>query len=192
MDKAKIIKFITGNNNKALEVEQIIKNILPNIKVEAVKVDDIPELQGEPEEIAKEKLKHVRKFIKDGIIMVEDTSLCFNSYKGLPGPYIKDFLNKIGLDGLTKMASALGDNTAYAQCIFALSENVTDEPKLFIGRTSGKIVDRRGPNSFGWDPIFEPDEGNNRTYSELPKEEKNKISHRYKSLNALADYYKSI
>lgn len=28
--------------------------------------------------------------------MVEDTCLCFNALKGLPGPYIKHFLHKLG------------------------------------------------------------------------------------------------
>lgn len=28
--------------------------------------------------------------------MVEDTCLCFNALKGLPGPYIKWFLQKLG------------------------------------------------------------------------------------------------
>lgn len=28
--------------------------------------------------------------------MVEDTSLCFNALQGLPGPYIKWFLDKLG------------------------------------------------------------------------------------------------
>ena len=69
-----------------------------------------------------------------GAVMVEDTSLCFNAYKGLPGkhtfavcpkshsklpfvsslmyvvyvtgPYIKWFLGKVGPEGLWKM---LGD-----------------------------------------------------------------------------------
>lgn len=36
-------------------------------------------------------------------VMVEDTSLCFNAMHGLPGPYIKWFLEKLGHDGLNKM-----------------------------------------------------------------------------------------
>ena len=34
-------------------------------------------------------------------------------------------------------------------------ESGFDEPKLFIGKCDGKIVDARGPLNFGWDPIFE-------------------------------------
>ena len=51
--------------------------------------------------------------------MVEDTCLCFNAYKGLPGPYIKWFLEKLGHDGLNRMLAGFDDRTAYAQCTFA-------------------------------------------------------------------------
>jgi len=40
--------------------------------------------QGEAEEISKEKCRIAAKTIK-GAVMVEDTSLCFNALKGLPG-----------------------------------------------------------------------------------------------------------
>lgn len=54
-------------------------------------------------------------------MMVEDTSLCFNAYKGLPGPYIKWFLGRVGHDGLNNMLAAYEDKSAYAQCIFAFT-----------------------------------------------------------------------
>jgi inosine/xanthosine triphosphate pyrophosphatase family protein len=33
----------------------------------------------------------------------QDTCLCFEALKGLPGPYIKWFLDKLGLDGLNNL-----------------------------------------------------------------------------------------
>ena len=56
-----------------------------------------------------------------GAVMVEDTSLCFNAMGGLPGPYIKWFLQKLGHEGLNKMLAGFEDKTGYAQCIFAYS-----------------------------------------------------------------------
>jgi inosine triphosphate pyrophosphatase len=52
-------------------------------------------------------------------VVVEDTSLCYNAYNGLPGPYIKWFLKSIGPEGLAKMANAFEDKSAYAMCIIA-------------------------------------------------------------------------
>lgn len=56
-----------------------------------------------------------------GAVMVEDTSLCFNACGGLPGPYIKWFLAKLGHDGLNRMLVGFEDKSAYAQCIFAFT-----------------------------------------------------------------------
>lgn len=49
---------------------------------------DLPELQGEPDEVSVAKCKLAAEQVK-GPVMVEDTSLCFNALGGLPGVYIK-------------------------------------------------------------------------------------------------------
>jgi inosine triphosphate pyrophosphatase len=49
---------------------------------------DLPEYQGEPDDIVKEKCKAAANVVK-GPVLVEDTCLCFNALKGLPGnPFI--------------------------------------------------------------------------------------------------------
>ena len=100
---------------------------------------DLDELQGETDFIAMKKAKLASKHCQTPII-VEDVSLCFNALKGLPGPYIKSFLTKIGREGLCNMLEGFSDKTAYAECIYAFCEGPQYEPKLFIGRCHGKIV----------------------------------------------------
>ncbi|KAH7301119.1 hypothetical protein KP509_23G012900 [Ceratopteris richardii] len=99
----------------------------------------------------------------------------------------KWFLQKTGPEGLNNMLAAYEDKTAYALCIFSLSLGPDHEPTSFEGRTEGKIVPARGPNDFGWDPVFQP-HGYNLTYAEMPKEEKNKISHRRRALDKLREH----
>lgn len=54
---------------------------------------------------------------------------------------------------------------------------------LFRGEVEGRIIDTaRGEHGFGYDPIFEMD---GVTMAELTEEEKNKISHRSKAIQAL-------
>ncbi|KAG2487061.1 hypothetical protein HYH03_014307 [Edaphochlamys debaryana] len=180
------IAFATGNKKKLEEVTAILASgaALP-FEVVAAKLD-LPELQGEPDEISKEKCRIAAKLV-GGAVMVEDTSLCFNALKGLPGPYIKWFLEKLGHDGLNRMLAGFEDKTAYAQCIFAYTPGPDTEPIVFVGRTPGRIVPARGPSDFGWDPVFEP-EGFSETYAEMDKDTKNKISHRYRSLDLLRTY----
>lgn len=147
---------------------------------------DLPELQGEPEEVSKEKCKLAAASVK-GPVMVEDTSLCFNALHGLPGVYIKWFLEKLGHEGLNNMLAAYEDKSAYAQCIFSFTPGPGQEPLTFVGRTEGTIVAARGPLDFGWDPVFHPD-GKDGTFAELSKEEKNTISHRFRALEKLRTY----
>lgn len=93
----------------------------------------------------------------------------------------KWFLQKIGHEGLNNLLMAYEDKTAYAMCIFSLALGPNAEPMTFVGKTQGRIVPARGPNDFGWDPIFQP-HGYDQTYAEMPNEEKHKISHRGKAL----------
>ena len=66
------------------------------------------------------------------------------------------------------------------------------EEKYFKGEVRGVIAEEiRGPKhvGFGYDPIFVPDTYE-QTFSELGYEVKNKISHRSKSLEQLAEFFK--
>ena len=63
---------------------------------------DLDELQGQPEFIAIKKVKAASK-ITGKACLVEDVSLCFNALNGLPGPYIKDFLEGLKTQGLVKL-----------------------------------------------------------------------------------------
>ena len=44
---------------------------------------------------------------------------------------------------------------------------------------------RAGDRGFGYDPVFEPAEGDGRTFSEMTIEEKHELSHRSRALAAL-------
>jgi inosine triphosphate pyrophosphatase len=174
------ITFVTGNKKKLEEVKQILGagEGLP-FEITNAKID-LPELQGETFEIAKEKCMLAAKKI-NGPVLIEDTSLCFNALNEMPGPYIKWFLEKCGHDGLNRMLDGFDDRSAFAQTIVAFSAGPGAQVHVFEGRTNGKIVQPRGPLDFGWDPIFEPEEGEGKTYAEMTKEFKNSISHRGRS-----------
>ncbi|KAJ6705039.1 INOSINE TRIPHOSPHATE PYROPHOSPHATASE/HAM1 PROTEIN [Salix purpurea] len=198
------VTFVTGNAKKLEEVRAILGQAVP---FQSLKLD-LPELQGEPEEISKEKARLAAVEVK-GPVLVEDTCLCFNALKGLPGPYMKIsevyhfcmyfcvmilavfckwFLQKIGHEGLNNLLMAYEDKSAYALCAFSFALGPDAEPITFLGKTLGKIVAARGPNDFGWDPIFQP-EGYEQTYAEMPKDEKNKISHRSRALDLVKSHF---
>ena len=185
----KEITFITGNRNKLEEVLSILKSNKDesyyNYSIKALDID-LPEVQDEPEYIIQEKCKFASSQV-NGPVIVEDTSLCFNALGGLPGPYIKWFMKKIGLVGLNKLLLGYADKTIEAKCIFAYQESRDSQIHYFTGITKGTLVEPRGNMNFGWDPVFLP-KGYNETYGEMDSESKNVISHRYKALQLLKEF----
>ena len=188
--KKKIINFVSGNKNKLRELSDIFQKHIKGVEIKQLDID-LPELQGLPEDIVRGKLKLALEKAKklEGPVLVEDTSLCFNAYGGLPGAYIKYFLKAIKPEGLYKMACAFNDHSAYAQSIYGLQKNSKEEPHLFIGKTDGEIVSPRGDNNFGWDPCFQP-KNYKETYAKMDEDKKNKISHRGKSTKKMIDSIK--
>lgn len=100
--KKPLVYFVTGKQNKLKEVVAILEEAssregekpLP-CEVRALDVD-LPELQGQPQEIAAAKAEAAARVVasREGggdeiaasAVIVEDTSLCFEALGGLPGP----------------------------------------------------------------------------------------------------------
>ncbi|PON30298.1 Ham1 family protein [Trichoderma gamsii] len=192
---APLIHFITGNANKLREVKAILE---PSIEIRSQSLD-LEEIQGTIEEVANSKcrraadLANMANFIEvNGPVLVEDTALCFNALKGLPGPYIKWFLDSLGHEGLNNLLIAYKDKSAEAVCTFAYSPGPGRDPIIFQGRTPGRIVPARGPSNFaplsGWDPVFEFE---GKTYAEMESAEKNNISHRGRALKKLQAWFET-
>ena len=119
MNKKYPITFVTGNKKKLEEFLSIVVGSPLEEKFDiSNKSMDLNELQGTPEFIASKKALEATNFC-DTAVLIEDVSLCFNAFKGLPGPYIKDFLTNLGREGVYNMLQGFEDKSAYAQCTFA-------------------------------------------------------------------------
>lgn len=202
----KRLTFVTGNKNKLEEVKKILGSQGLGKYEELVnKSIDLPELQAETNmEITIRKCEEAFKLVQ-GPVIVEDTGLHFKAMNDLPGnlyynfrkwiqsqisisgPYIKWFLDKLKPEGLYTSLVGFNDFAAEASCTVAIKESGDSDVQVFEGRTAGQIVSPRGPNTFGWDPCFQPD-GFTVTYAEMPKDAKNEISHRYKAFAMLKAY----
>jgi len=58
--------------------------------------------------------------------------------------------------------------------------------KLFYGSVRGRLVEPRGDDGFGYDPVFEHD---GRTLAEMDSAEKNAVSHRGRALAKFAEWF---
>ena len=183
------IHFVTGNKKKELEVNTILgAQQLEPFRVTHVDID-LPELQGDPTDIAREKCKEAARRV-GGPVLVEDTSLCFTALNGLPGPYIKWFVDRLGNEGLYRLLDPYADKSAFCQCVLGFSPGPGAEPSLFIGRTDGTIVEPCGNFGFGWDAIFVP-EGKDAPFGAMTLDEKNQLSHRARALEQFVQYVKA-
>jgi inosine triphosphate pyrophosphatase len=172
------IYFVTGNPSKLREAQQILGDI------ESIKIN-LPELQGSPTEIVIEKAKLASA--KTGkTVFVEDVSLCFSAFGGLPGPYIKNFIESMSLKDIVTMLDGFDDKSVTALCSIGYCEP-GEEPICFEGEIKGTIVPPKGNSDFGWDPIFLPN-GYDMTFAEMGPAEKNSISHRKNALEEFKKY----
>eukprot|EP00923_Selenidium_pygospionis_P033412 GHVN01058700.1.p1 GENE.GHVN01058700.1~~GHVN01058700.1.p1 ORF type:complete len:137 (+),score=23.30 GHVN01058700.1:360-770(+) len=124
------ILFCTSNEGKLKEVRSMLEGTSVSVKSSSI---DLPEFQGTSEEVTREKCKAAFREIGRPVV-VEDTSLGFSAFGGLPGPYIKWFLKNLGPEGLPKLLSSFEDKTATALCIFGYWDgSPRSEPCLFFG-----------------------------------------------------------
>jgi len=175
------LKFITGNTNKFEEVQKMLGLPLEQLEI------DLPEPQSlDAEEIIRQKLKAAESHAA-GNYIVEDTSIYMECLGNkLPGPFIKWFEKAIQPEGIAELALKMGNQKATARTLVGFA-NADGEIHIFEGVQVGQIVPSRGDKDFGWGPIFEP-EGSPRTYGEMEREEKYRVSMRAIAVKKLKEF----
>eukprot|EP00697_Spironema_sp_BW2_P016203 gnl/Spiro4/7340_TR3843_c0_g4_i1.p1 gnl/Spiro4/7340_TR3843_c0_g4~~gnl/Spiro4/7340_TR3843_c0_g4_i1.p1 ORF type:complete len:222 (+),score=56.66 gnl/Spiro4/7340_TR3843_c0_g4_i1:32-667(+) len=179
------LSFVTGNEHKLRETRAILGDNFP-LTLVGVNID-LPEYQGTPQEIVRRKCSLAAEQV-NGPVIVEDVSLCFKALNGMPGPYIKWFLDAIGREGLWNLLAAYPDKSATALCTYGYCPGPGLPTQFFEGRVEGQIVPPRGASNFGWDPVFLPD-GFTQTFAEMDAETKNGISHRRRAVELLREFF---
>lgn len=133
MDK---IIFVTTNEQKAREMMAMLPSV--DIKIASI---NVPEIQGDINSVATEKAKAASKMLKCNVV-VEDTSLAFSAFgDALPGPYIKDFVQHIGVSKIPRLLDSFDDKRATAVCTFSVCNWPELNVRLFQGKTSVNNVD---------------------------------------------------
>lgn len=184
----KKILVATNNAGKLKEIKEILKDYellsLKDINCEIEVDEDQDTFEGN----AKKKAEEISK-ITNMPCIADDSGLCIENLQGWPGVYTARFLGENTTqtqrnDAILEKMKNLEDKDRRAKviCVIAYYEN----GKFIVakGETEGKIAQNpRGKNGFGFDPIFEIENG--KTYAELSDTEKNSISHRRKALENL-------
>ena len=172
------VTFITGNQHKADYLARLLDHPLDHIKLD---LDEIQSLSLD--EIVTHKVRQAFAIIKKPVL-VEDVGLRFDSLGGLPGPFIKFFVDADdGLEKLCRMLDGFTDRGAYAETVFGYYDGSRLE--LIRGGLSGSIAEHpRGEGGFGWDRIFCPQGYEDKTRAELILEQDQET---YQTIKPIAD-----
>ena len=188
----KDIIFATNNAHKLEELRQILAgrfNVLSLADIDCH--EDIPETAPTIEGNAVMKAQWIHEHY--GVdCFADDTGLEIDALGGEPGVHSARYatdghdnianINKV----LTKMAGVT-DRTARFRTVIALI--MDGELHTFKGEVEGRILtERHGEGGFGYDSIFQPVEGDGRTFGEMSAQEKNAISHRGRAVARLAEF----
>lgn len=185
--------FATHNPNKVREIQQVLPSHIGIRTLDEIGCfDEIPETADTLEGNAVLKASHVLKNYGYPCF-ADDTGLEVTSLGGAPGVFSARYAgipkdDRANLAKLLKEMQGMTDRRAQFSTVIALCLN--GETHIFTGEVKGIITKApRGSMGFGYDPVFQP-EGYDKTFAELPLEEKNRISHRARAMDKLLIYLK--
>ena len=202
------IVFATNNEHKLSEIRSILGDSFEVLSLKDIGCDvDIPETGKTLEENALQKAQYVYDHYHIDCF-ADDTGLEVDALDGAPGVYSARYAsmandNSASHDSeanMTRLLKELGENNnrkARFRTVIALiiKKDVCPcgctsikEIHQFEGIVDGEIIlERRGGEGFGYDPIFQPD-GYDKTFAELGMDIKNHISHRARAVQKLAEF----
>jgi len=180
------VTFITGNQHKADYLAKLLAVPLQHHKLDLVEIQSTS-----TEEIVEHKAREAYRQLGTPVL-VEDVYLSFTALNGLPGPFIKFFVEQPdGLEKLCRMLDPFNDRSATGGCVFGYYDGSRME--LVAGSLNGTIAEHpRGSGGFGWDQIFCPDGYGGKTRAELSEENYGKVYATIKPLPALHELLTSL
>lgn len=125
----------------------------------------------------------------------DDTGLEVECLGGEPGVFSARYAGEDGnadknIDKL--LANMQGEKNRKARFRTVITLIMNAKFIRFEGIVNGNIIEeRRGHDGFGYDPVFIPD-GYDKTFSEMPLDLKNTISHRGRATRKLIEYLQGI
>lgn len=192
-------KLVIASNNagKLLEFQTLLAPLGIEVVTQAqlgIKEAEEPHLTFIENALA--KARHVSR--ESGLpALADDSGLCVNALKGLPGVISARFSGLPSNDernnkALLQAMQPHTDRRAHYACVLVLMRSAGDaQPLIAEGEWHGEIArEARGTGGFGYDPLFWlPALG--KMSAELSREEKEAISHRGKAMKVLLEKLES-
>lgn len=163
------VVFVTGNQHKADYVARLLDMPIDHQKL------DLDEIQSvDSAVVGAYKARQAYKLIGRPVL-IDDFGMAFEALDGLPGPFIKFFIEiNDGLEKLCRLLDPFESRAATAICTMAYCDE--NGLKVFRRNVEGVIVDHpRGSLGIGTDSIFAPLGYDGRTRAELSQKEYNEV-----------------
>jgi len=156
------------------------------------------------EENACIKAEHYSRLAPEALVVADDSGLVVGALNGAPGVHSARYaavvkagagshLNSSDAENNNLLIEQLkclpqSDRTGKFVCVIAIARDGTTF-ETFYGEARGELLTSpRGTYGFGYDPLFYFPELN-KTFAELPPEEKAKYSHRGKAFRKFLEWY---
>ncbi len=193
----KKIIFATGNENKMKEIRMILADLGYEISsMKQAGIDIEAEENGttfEENALIKARAIAAHEKARDAVVLADDSGLCIDALNGEPGIYSAryegvDTSYEIKNAKLISRLSGVPEEKRTARFVCAIAAVFPDGREEVRRGVIEGIINHApaGENGFGYDPIFYvPEFG--KTTAELSPEEKNKVSHRGRALEAIRE-----
>ena len=183
--------FATQNENKAHEIQSLLPEYFKIISLKDIRCfDEIPETAETLEGNSLLKASFISETYNLNCF-ADDTGLEIEALNNRPGVYSARYAGpeKSAAANINKVLLELEGKTARnAQFRTIITLILNTSIFTFEGIVRGEIIlEKRGENGFGYDPIFVP-EGEIRTFAEMSLEEKNKHSHRARAFQKMIEF----
>jgi XTP/dITP diphosphohydrolase len=195
LKKVKKILLATNNPGKFRELKEILPKKIKYYKPKDFKLNEPIENGKTFKSNAKIKSLYAAK--RTGLVCISDDSgLEVDALSKKPGIYsarwagpTKDF--NIAISRVFNLLSKKKKLNSKARFVCAISIAFPDGKSFeFQGKVEGHIsFSARGNKGFGYDPIFVP-KGENKTFAQIGKVKKNRMSHRFNAFLKIKKYFK--
>lgn len=183
----------TNNAHKLKEIAAILGQEIELLSLKDIQCfADIPETADTLEGNARQKAMYIyENYGMD--CFADDTGLEVEALGGAPGVFSARYAgeghdSEANMQKLLKELAGKENRKAQFRTVICLIRNGKEH--LFEGIVKGEIIlEKRGGEGFGYDPIFVP-EGYDLTFAELGDDVKNTISHRARAVEKLCQFLK--
>ena len=181
------IVFATNNAHKLEELRQIMGERFEVLSLADINChEDIPEDKPTIEGNARQKAEYIREHYG------------YDCFSGEPGVHSARYGgvahdSERNIDKVLRLMADVPMEQRTAHFRTAICLLMDGEEHLFEGRVEGRILtERHGSGGFGYDSIFQPLEGDGRTFAQMAPEEKNAISHRGRAVAKLVQFLQAL